>query len=89
MPLQNYAMNRMFENANCKAISNHVNYIKKAIKQLIFNGHIHIPTRPKNVQNAAIIQLRCSENPHLVYIEGYLTLAIYDVVVSPKPNISL
>ena len=44
---------------------------------------------PKNVQNAANIQLRCSENPHLVYIEGYLTLEIYDAVVSPKTNISL
>lgn len=44
---------------------------------------------PKNVQNAANIQLRCSENLHLVYIEGYLTLEIYDAVVSPKPNISL
>ena len=88
MPLQNYAMNRMFENANCKAISNHVNYIKKAIKQYLMGIYIY-QQDPKNVQNAANIQLRCSENPHLVYIEGYLTLEIYDAVVSPKPNISL
>ena len=42
--LQNSTMKPVFGNANCKAISNHANYIKKARKQLIFNGHMHIPT---------------------------------------------
>ena len=84
LPLQNDTMNLMFGNANCKAISDHANYIKKGHKT-IYNGHIHMPTIPKKCSKCCKYSMALFRTP-LSSIDSFLKLEIYDATVFPKPN---